>query len=200
MYGLAKAATVAVAAYLAVSAATAAEPAADVAARIEAARAFNQKGDIARAAHELETALIDLQNRLGRGFSDDMPPPPAGWQAEDPEIQGLGAVGGGLSVTRAYTRNDASLNASIILDSPAVEAAGAQFANPVPLPGVKRIKVNGEDAMLRWDNQARSGEITIVLGGRVLLQIEGDSLPSPDLLPEVAKTFKIAAIRKLAGL
>jgi len=174
--------------------------AADVPSLIDSAHQFFQKGDIARAAHQLETALADLHDRLGRGLSEDMPPTPAGWQGEDAEIQGLGAVGGGLSVTRAYTKGDASLNASLILDSPAVEAAAALVANPAAQPNFRRVKVGADDALVRWDPAGRTGEITMVVGNRVLLQIEGDNLTNGDTLVDLAKGFNVAGIRKLIGI
>jgi hypothetical protein len=172
----------------------------DVPASIDAAKASFQKGDIARAARQLEVALIDLQDRLGRALSEDMPPALPGWQADDAETEGLGAAGGGLSVTRAYTKADASLNASIILDSPAVEGATALLNNQAAQPNLRRVKVGNDDAMLRWDSPAKAGEITMVLGGRVVLQIEGDNITSGDILVDMAKGFNVAAIRKLVGL
>ncbi|MDA8229899.1 MAG: hypothetical protein M0006_01020 [Magnetospirillum sp.] len=178
----------------------AAAPAADIASMIDTAKQAYQKGDLALANRTLQAALAGIQDRLGRGFSQFMPASPAGWEAEDAEIQGLGAVGGGLSVTRAYTKGDSSLNASIILDSPAVEAASALFDTPAGQPNLTRIKVGNEDALLRWDPESKSGDITIVLDKRVLLQIEGDSLPDSDSLVDLAKGFNLAGIRKLANL
>ncbi|MBI5164920.1 MAG: hypothetical protein HY985_13580 [Magnetospirillum sp.] len=197
MWGRVAAAMVAV--LLAVSPAAADE----IGNRIEAARTAYQKTDFARTARELEAALVQLQQRLGSGLAEYMPAAPSGWQADKPEIQGLGAVGGGLSVVRAYTKGDASLNASVILDSPAVEAAAALLGNPAATaaqPKLRRVKAGGEDALMRWDGQARSGEISIVLSNRVLLQIEGDNIANGDLLMEAAKGWNVAGIRKLIGL
>lgn len=175
----------------------------DVPAHMDAARAAYQKGDLPRAARELDAALRQLHERLGHSLADTLPPPPNGWQADAPEVQGLGQVGGGLSVTRAYGRNEASLNASLILDSPAVEAAAALLANPAATaaqPNMKRVKVGAEDALMRYDTSTKSGEITVVLGTRVLLEIEGENLASGDALMEVAKGWNIAKIRALAGV
>lgn len=174
-----------------------------VPARMEAARAAYQKGDLTRAAREMDAALGELHERLGRGFGEAMPPAPAGWTADAPEAQGLGQVGGGLSVTRAYLGKDSSLNASLILDSPAVAAAAALFSNPAASaaqPNTRRVKLGSEEALMRWDAATRTGEITLVVGNRVLLEIEGDNLPNGDLLVEVAKGWNLAAIRKLAGI
>lgn len=177
--------------------------AADPGPRIDAARQALQRGDLARAAKELEVALLELQSRLGKAFGDHMPAAPAGWHAEPAEVQGLGTVGGGLAVTRAYESRDATMNASLIMDSPAVEAAAALLANEAAtnaLPNVKRLKVGTEDALMRWDGTLRSGEITMVLGGRVLLEIQGDNLPNGDVLAEAARGWNLPAIRKAAGL
>lgn len=171
--------------------------AADVGGRIDAGRAFYQKGDIAKAAHELEAALFDIQDRLGRSLSALMPAPLAGWQADEAEYEGLSSSGGGLSVTRAYSKGDASLNASIILDNPAVSAA---LDSQPPQQMVKTVKIGTESAVLRWDNASHSGDISLVLGKRVLLQIEGEDLASGDDLVESAKGFDLAAIRKTVGI
>ncbi len=172
--------------------------AADVGARIDAAKLLYQKGDLAKTAHELEAALNDIQDRLGRALSALMPVPLAGWQADEAEYEGLGgSSGGGLSVTRAYSKDTATLNASIILDNPAVDAA---LEPQPPQQSIKSVKIGTETAILRWDNAARSGDISWVLGKRVLLQIEGDDLANSDALVEAAKGFDQAAIRKVIGL
>ncbi|CAA7614203.1 hypothetical protein [Magnetospirillum sp. UT-4] len=184
---------------IAVGAAAAAD---DVPARLDAAKAAWARGDLPRTARELDAVLTQVHERLGRAFAETMPPPPPGWTAEKPEVQGLGQVGGGLSVSRAYTHNESTLNASLILDSPAVEAAAALLANPAATaaqPNVKRVKVGADEALMRYDPITRSGEITLVLGTRVLLEIEGDGLSAADVLVEGAKGWNTARIRSLAG-
>lgn len=171
--------------------------------QIDAARAAYQKGDLARTAHALEAALNDIHDRLGKALAETMPPAVPGWQADPPEVQGLGQVGGGLAVTRAYSQHQASLNASLFLDSPAVETAAALFANSAAAaaqPNTKRLKVGGEDALLRYDGTTKTGEITLVLANRVLLSIEGDNIANADALTEAAKGWNIAKIKGLAGL
>jgi hypothetical protein len=169
--------------------------------RLEAARAAHARGDLARAALELEAAIVDLHARVGAALAECLPPPPSGWTAEPPETQGLFSAGGGLSVSRAYARDDSSFNALLILDSPAVAAASAQFQPAAALPtNVRRLHLGQDDALLRWDATTRSGEITLVLGTRVLLQIEGDGIASGEQLVEAARGWNLASIRKLVGV
>jgi hypothetical protein len=173
-----------------------------VPAQLDAARAAYQKNDLPRTAKALEAALADIHDRLGKALAETMPPPASGWQADPPEIQGLGQVGGGLAVTRAYAKGEATLNASLFLDSPAVEPAAALFANPAAAaqPNMKRVKVGNEDAVMRYDAANKSGEVTVVLGNRVLLSIEGDNIASADALTDAAKGWNFAKIRSLSGL
>jgi hypothetical protein len=169
--------------------------------RIEAGRAAYAKGDLARAAQELEAAIADLHARLGKALTEFMPVPLTGWQAEAPESMPLSGSGGGLAVTRAYSKSESTMNASLILDSPAVSAAAGQFsANASTQANIRRLKVGAEDALLRWDAGNRAGEITIVLGSRAVLQIEGDGLLSGDMLVDAAKGWNVSAIRKLLGV
>lgn len=174
---------------------TPAAAAESVAAHLDAARAAHAKGDLARAAMEAEAAVIELQGRLGRLFADFLPPVPTGWQADPAETQSLASSGGGIAVTRAYGLEETTLNASLILDSPAVAAAAAQFDGTLQ-PNVSKIKVGGEDALLRWDAEGRNGEVLMMVGKRVLLQIEGDNIATPDLLSQAAKGWNLAGIRK----
>jgi len=167
---------------------------------IESARAAQGRGDLARAAHDLEAALSDLHGRIGTALAAGLPPPPSGWQAEAAETQSLFNAGGGLSVGRAFSHEDASLNVLLILDSPAVAAAAAQFQPGAPLSAnVHRVKIGGEDALVRWDAGTHSGDVTVVLGGRALLQVEGDGVASADLLLDTAKGWNLTGIRKLLG-
>jgi hypothetical protein len=171
----------------------------DVPARLEAAKTFYSKGDLPRTARELEAVLAQLHQRLGKALAETLPPALTGWQAEAPEIQGLAQAGGGLSVSRAYAKGDTSLNATLILDSPAVEAAVALFAAPAARAGTKRVKVGGDEALLRFDPSTHAGEITLVIGNRVMLEIEGDNLTSGETLQDAAKGWNVARIRALVS-
>ncbi|CAA7621045.1 conserved exported hypothetical protein [Candidatus Terasakiella magnetica] len=178
-----------------------AQAAESVSARLEAAKAAYAKGDVARSAAETEAALAELHARLGKALAEFLPAPPAGWQAEAAETQAMGSAGGGIAVSRAYSRDESSLNAALVLDSPAVLSAAGQFATIADgQPNFKHLKIGAEDAVLRWDPTVRTGEITLVLGNRVLLQIEGDSLGTSELLAEAARGWNVAGIRKYLGL
>lgn len=176
----------------------------DVAGEIDAARSAYGKGDQLHALTALQAATSLLNTHLAGQFSKLLPPaPPAGWEAAGTESQSLDSIGGGLTVTRGYVKGEATLNAALIVDNPAVSASVAMFqtaAQVASQPGWSRVKIGNDDALLRFDPASRSGEIMMVIGDRVLLQIEGTEIPGDDVLVETAKGWNTAGIRKLIGV
>ncbi len=170
-------------------------------ARLEAVRQSWQKGDLARAANELQQVLADLQTRLGEQIAKTLPAAPPGWEAGEPETQSLASAGGGLSVAKGYQKGDATLNASVLLDNPAVEGVRPMFENGAlaAMPQFRRLTVGGEPALMRWDQDTRSGEVMIVLAGRALVQVEGSDLANAELLSSTAEGFNLAALKKIVG-
>lgn len=172
----------------------------DVSLQIESARQAYAKGDPLHSLSALQAATNTLNAKLSDQFGHMMPPPPTGWDAAAPESQSLDTVGGGLTVTRAYTHGNATLNASLIADNPAVGSTITLFqnANQIALqPGWSRVHIGADDAMLRYDNSVHAGEIMMVVGDRILLQIEGTDIASADVLVDAAKGWNVPAVRKL---
>jgi hypothetical protein len=174
----------------------------DVGAQIDAARTTYGKGDALHTLSALQAAVDLLQGHLSDQFAKTMPPPPAGWEAGAASSVALDSIGGGLTVSRAYTKGDSTLNASLVIDNPSVEATVTMFRNSTQLtaqPGWSRVKVGADDAILRFDASSRAGEISILVGERALLQIEGTDINKDDVLLDAAKGWNVAALRKLLG-
>ena len=171
----------------------------DVASRLDTARTAYQKGDLTRAARDTEAALQMLQDRLGKLFGETLPSLGKGWDGDGVEVASLGDAGGGLSISRAYAKGDASLNASLLLDSAELESTKALLAQPATQPHVKKLKVGAEDALLRFDPATNGGEITMVVAGRVVLEVQGDNITNADILIEAANGWNVAKIKTLLG-
>ncbi len=172
----------------------------DVALQIGQAGAANVRGDALHTLTALQAAQTLVFGRLTEQFAKVMPPAPAGWDASPPESQSLDSIGGGMTVTRGYSNGDSTLNASLLVDSPAVMSNSAQFRQTGALkPGWSRLEIGGEDALMRYDAADRVGEIMILLSDRVLLQIEGSDIGRSDLLVQAARGWNIAAIRRILG-
>jgi hypothetical protein len=174
----------------------------DISVELEQARAAYVRNDPLHALSALQATINLLNVRLAELFGKALPPAPAGWDAGSVESQSLDSIGGGVTVTRAYTKDNAALNAALIVDNPAVNGSVAMFQTGTQTPaqpGWSRLKVNDTDALLRYDSANRAGEILIVVGDRALLQIEGTDIGKDDILVETARGWNIPAIRKLLG-
>ncbi|HVI51583.1 MAG TPA: hypothetical protein VM661_10265 [Candidatus Sulfotelmatobacter sp.] len=171
----------------------------DVANNIEQARAAYAKGDALHTLSALQAAQTAVYGKLADQFGKAMPAAPAGWEASAPESQSLDSIGGGLTVTKGFTKGEATLNATLVVDNPAVAAGGAPLKQPVKA-GWSKIKIGSDDALERFDSSTRSGEIMIMIADRVLLQIEGNDITKDDALLDAAKSWNIAAIRKVLGV
>lgn len=171
----------------------------DVVPRLDAAKSAYGKGDAIKAAKEVEAALRQIHDRLGKMFAETMPALGGKWKADPVEVESLGEIGGGLSVSRAFIRDDSSINVTLLLDSPEVASITAQLAANPPQPNVRKIKAAGEDALLRFDSSTGTGEVTMVVAGRVVLEVQGDNINAADPLVEAANSWNVARIKTLLG-
>lgn len=175
----------------------------DISVQIDTARGAYGKGDPLHALAALQAAANQLNQILASQFGKFLPPPPRGWDTTAPESQSLDGAGGGLSVTQAYSKGDSTLNASLIIDNPAVGASAALFqgtAQQVNRPGWSRIKLGNDDVLLRFDPVTRAGEVIMVIGDRALLQVEGNEIAEDDVLLEIARGWNVTQLRKLIGI
>lgn len=178
----------------------AAEPIAD---KLEIARQAEAKGELLKAVSALQAALEQVHRRLADGLVPLMPPAPAGWQGFDAQAEGLGIAGGGMTVMKGYEKGEASLNASIVIDPEAVAGIAEILANPASLgaqPGMSRIEVNGGQALMRWDAEDKSGEVMMVLGDSVLLQVVGNGIDKADVMVGMMRAWNVSAVRKQVGI
>jgi len=176
----------------------------DISDKLDAARAAYAKSDSMRTLAALQSLESALTAKLVEQFSKAMPQPPAGWEASAPESQPLDAVGGGLTVTRAYQKGDAALNATLIIDNPSVANTMALLQSPsAPPPGEvgwKMVKIGSDDAMIRFDPTNHEGEIMMAIQNRAALQIDGSEIASEQILTEAAQGWNLALLKKLLGL
>ncbi|MBF0394528.1 MAG: hypothetical protein HQL38_17770 [Alphaproteobacteria bacterium] len=175
----------------------------DLAQRLDQAKLAYAQGNLTLTADLLQNALAGLYDRLAKSLAPLMPNPPNGWEASQVDLDSLGVVGGGLTVSRGYAKGDAVMNATLILDNPAALAASDLGVDPktvAGLPGVQVVKIGGQDAILRWEAEGRAGGVVMTLGDRVLLQVDGSDISGPEMLVQLMKGWDFGGIRKQAGL
>jgi len=182
--------------------------------RIDAARQLYQQGRLLQSADELEAALAAIQSQLGKRYGQTLPAAPAGWVVDPPDPQRLALMGGGSAAIREYkpavppaaaqpNQPPTRMSARIVLQGAAVLAMAPLFGPSLPPgtpPTVRRIKIGNEDALVAYDPSLRAGEVSVLVGRRILLQVEGLNVANADPMIAAMRNWNIAELRKLAGL
>lgn len=178
----------------------------DVLEPIEAGKAYYTDGDLARALSEFEFALNALRTRFSNQVMATLPPPPPLWSAEKPALESVAALfGAGVMVTRRYQeeKGKGRITAELMVDSPMVQAFSAVFSNPIMIandPNLERVRLGKASALLKWDEERRSGDLSLSLGGRVLAKLVGRDLDDKTVLVDLMKTWDLDAVQEVSGL
>jgi len=164
-------------------------------------------GDFGAAITELEFAINDIRKAMSGQLADTFPPPPAGWSAGGAESSGEAAgaaamFGGamGTMLERGYAQDggDGTMTASLVIDNPMVQGMAALINNPMMMaaqPNTERLRIGRETGMLKWEPDAAQAEATLLLDGRIMMQVKGENLASPDAVAELLKAWDLKAVR-----
>jgi hypothetical protein len=177
----------------------------DITDQLDAGKALYEKGEYAKALSELQFAINDIQKKVSERYVTVMPGAPAGWEADEPEAQSGAMLGGGQVISRHYheQNGDGQMTLQVSVDIPMVQAMSAMLTNPALIsadPQAKRVRVGGENAVLKWNAASKSGEVTMVLGNRILAQLEGQNLKSDAVLQDVMKNWDVKPLKAAARM
>jgi hypothetical protein len=182
--------------------------------RIDAAKQMYQAGKLLQSADELQAAVATIYSQLGKTYGQTLPPAPAGWVIDQPDPQRLALMGGGMAAVRDFKpavpppsaqpgAQQPRMNARIVLDGDAVRAMAPLFGPALPPgtpPTVRKVRIGADDALVAYDPNLRAGEVSVLVGGRILLQVEGQGVANPDAMIAAMQGWKIAELKKLAGM
>lgn len=171
---------------------------------LDRARQLYERGDLAGAATETNFALNALHQKRNAVYSTLFPAAPAGWTLEESSDDGAGSalaaqmLGGGVMVERRYTRgDDDSIKATVIVDSPMIQALAAMVNNPAMLgKGAKRVRIGNDNAIQQREGD--DAELTLVRGN-VAIKLEGSGIKDPEILTQIMKGFDLAKLANPPG-
>ncbi len=177
----------------------------DIIDQIDVGKKNYVEGDYAAAITEFEFAINAVRNKLSALFMATMPDPPVLWTAEQAQLSGGTALfGGGMMIIREYRerKGRGKVKAELVVDSPMVQAFSAVLANPIMVanePQAERVRLGEMSALLNWNPENSSGDISLSIGGRVLAKVEGNDLSDKDVLIDLMKTWDMDAVKDVAG-
>jgi hypothetical protein len=139
---------------------------------INAALEAYEADDINAAAEELGYATSLLQTMKGQRFAELLPEPLDGWTREiDTESNAaVGMFGGGVTATGNYTGPSGNVSIEMMADNPSVMTMAGMYANPQMLASMGEVVRVNRQSFLNQD-----GDLTGVVGGRVLINIRGSA-------------------------
>jgi hypothetical protein len=151
----------------------------------EAVRQY-QAGDYTGASSNLDYASQLVRQQKSEKMKALLPDPPSGWLAGEASAQALGAaiLGGGVTVSRDYTKGPSSVSVEIVSDSPVLQSVLMMIKNPVfaGAGGGKLESLKGQRAIIKFDGNKKSGELYIVVASRFVVTIKGRQVAREDLL------------------
>jgi hypothetical protein len=158
-----------VAASLALSAPAAADEFTET---VDAALEAYAAGDINAAAEELSYASTLLQTMKGERFAALLPEALDGWTREiDMEANAaVGMFGGGVTATGDYSGPSGNVRVQMMADNPSVMTMAGMYANPQMMSSMGEVVRINRQSFVNQD-----GELTGVIGGRVLITVNGSA-------------------------
>ena len=151
----------------------------------EATRQY-QAGDYSGSASNLDYASQLIRQKKSEKMKDLLPEPLPGWDGKEASAQALGAavLGGGVTVSRDYTRGASTISVEIVSDSPVLQSVLMMLNNPVfaGAGGGRLETVKGNRSVLKFDSGKKSGELYIVVASRFVVTVKGRQVAREDLL------------------
>lgn len=181
----------------------------DVVEQIEMGLELYQVEEYGAAIAELEFAISDLRELMSERIGETFPEAPAGWSAGDIQStggSGAGAAaifggGSGVMLERSYREQNGNgtITASLAVDNPMVQGMATMFSNPALMaaqPNMERVRIGRENAMVKWEPQRSRAEATLLVDGRILMQVTGLNLDSRDRVVELMQNWNLAQVRE----
>lgn len=170
--------------------------------QIDAGRRAYEAGDARVAIQALQFAVAEIEMQLSKKQLELLPEPLPGWSAEDAvaETGGLAAMIAGTNLSRAYRNDesDAGIQISVTADSPLLSMMGMMMSAPMLMqaqPGSSPYTRGGFRGMMEKDDDGNI-KITLMVGTRVLIQMQGSGGASREDLEAYLDAMDIANLEK----
>ncbi|NLX17975.1 MAG: hypothetical protein GXY53_01635 [Desulfobulbus sp.] len=142
----------------------------------EATRQY-ERGDYTAAASNLDYAAQLVRQQKSERMKAMLPEPLPGWKGKEASAQALGAaiLGGGVTVSRVYERESSTVAIEVVSDSPVLQSVLMMLNNPMfaGAGGGRLETIKGQRAVLKYDNEKKSGELFVVVASRFVVTVKG---------------------------
>ncbi len=167
--------------------------------QITTAKTVYETGDLRKAVQELQYAMAQIQEQINDANTTLVPGPLPGWSAGETQSQSGGFAGmTGTTISRDYSsETEESVSIQIMADSPLMQAMSMMLNNPMLMqmsPGTRMYRHQGHNGMIKHDAGSDSWEITLMMQGRILIQVSGQGLSSKQPVIDYLKAIDLKAV------
>jgi hypothetical protein len=172
--------------------------------QIDAARRAYENGEPRVAIQALEFAAEEIKVQLTAEQLKVLPDPLPGWSAEDPESQtpGFAQMIAGTNLTRRYANAETGQRVEITItaDSPLLGMMGMMLGSPMMMQAAggntRPFSFEGHRGTIEQDPDAGTVKVALMIGTRILLQIEGSLGADRQTLEAYLKAMDLKALEK----
>lgn len=163
----------------------------------------NQKWTAAYSS--LQTALVEINNKIAEEIMTVFPAVQKGWKEENANslnASGMGMLGGGTGAEKSYSFEEgdqySSIKITITTNSPMISSMLMVINNPMMAGNMgKTIKINGEKAIEKFDADSQSDEINMVLDGKTLITISASGIKDKAVVLAYAQAIDLKKLRTI---
>jgi len=143
-----------------------------------------KNGDYVQVKEDLLYVLELLKQKKGDTLKTLLPEPLEGWTAEDAKSESAGSamLGGGTNISRKYKKDTSTVTISIVTDSPLMQSIGMMLSNPMFSSGGTLKRIHREKAMIKYNKQQNSGEVTLAVDKRFMITVKGKKVLEEELV------------------
>lgn len=164
----------------------------------EAVDAYNEK-EYQEAIESLDYAKQLIQQMRSEGLMKYLPEALPGWESKSPKTQNMGMLGGMAGVSKEYLKTGQRrkrVTISIFGQSPIMQGMMAMF-NPMYAgsSGGKLQKIKRNKAIVKYNPDSNSGEISVLVKKKFIVTIKGSSVEKMELM-DYAKTIDYKGLKE----
>jgi hypothetical protein len=176
--------------------------------------------NVAKGAEAAAKGMADLASGLGAAFGGDpnvkpvppvsfrdlqaLLPEPSGWQREKPTGERMTAPVNFAEASVRMMKGDATVTVKItdsalnqILVAPFAMFLAGNYERETDRGYEKSIKIGDSPGFEKWDSETKSGDLTVIVNKRFIVEVDGSTIDDPKVLHEILEKTDL---KKLAEL
>lgn len=177
------------------------DPAQEAISSLSTAQTLIKQGNTAKAIEEINFALSKLNEVTASGMLKYIPAPPKGFTLDSKSSQGMGdgamMVGNAGAEAQYSGENEASVRITIATGGltgklGSLASFGALFGGGgSQASGSKSVRIKGFTGTMQFDTEGKSGTLTLQVGQKTSVTIEGSNVDSENILKSFAELMDL---------